>query len=584
MSLYKLFKSLFPYFWSKDWKIRFLIIASIIFALLAVLFNLCIPIVLRSVLNFLNKANNSPEVFVILVVASYGIIWIAAQISLTLRSIFLFRPMHRVDRLMVLDFFKHVLSLPLKYHLDRKTGSLLSSVEQARNGMNNLINAVLWQIIPLSLEAIFAVIIISYMYGIVYAAIIFVTLSLYLLSTFYTANKSTYYQNLSNETYAATADYLNDAIINYETIKYFDTDNVELAECVDVLNKNENALTQTEYRMYLIGMLNMIIVGISITIITCYAGIAIAKHQLTIGDFVLLTGYLLQFSVPMSYFGYVVQVVKRAISQLNNFFEVLKAEPEINEASGISINLSSTKINFENIKFSYDTHREILKGISFEIPEGKMVAIVGPTGSGKSTIARLLFRFYDVTSGGILINNQNINSVDVASLRSVIGVVPQDTILFNNTLKYNIAYGNKNATEGEILEAIELAGLKDFVDKIPHGLETLVGERGLKLSGGEKQRVSIARMLLKKPRIYIFDEATSSLDVETEKKIQQNIETISKNTTTLVIAHRLSTVMHADQIIVLHHGEIIEKGNHEDLLMKNGFYAKMWKAQERKRV
>jgi ABC-type bacteriocin/lantibiotic exporter with double-glycine peptidase domain len=273
MGLYKLLKLNLPYFWSKDWKIRALIISSIFFALLAIVCNLCIPIVLRSVLNFLNKANNPPEIMVIFIVASYGIIWIVAQVSLTLRSVFLFRPIHRVDRLMVLDFFKHILSLPLKYHLDRKTGSLLSTVQQARNGLKNIINAVLWQIIPLTLESIFAVIIISWMYGIIYAAIIFVTLILYFLTTFYTASKSTYYQNLSNETERETSSYLNDAIINYETIKYFDTDNMELAQCIDVLNKNENALTQTDNNMYMIGMLNMVIVGISIIIITCYAGV-----------------------------------------------------------------------------------------------------------------------------------------------------------------------------------------------------------------------------------------------------------------------------------------------------------------------
>jgi ABC-type transport system involved in Fe-S cluster assembly fused permease/ATPase subunit len=561
MTVIKFLKQIVPFFWNKDKAIRLLIIISIFFGLFTVALNLSIPVALRYIINYLTVHNGqSPTVGALLIIASYGILWLIAQISLTLRSVSLFIPMQRASRKMIHTFFEQVLKLPLSYHLDRKTGGLLTAIEQAQVGLRVLINGFLWQIIPVALEVIFAVAITWCMYGLVYGLLVFATLALYFLATFFTTNKSIKYQSLSFEKDRNVTDFLHDSLLNYETIKYFNSENDELSRCDDVLAARENATLKIDLRMFFINMIQMMIVGIGLIVITSYAGYNILTQHLTIGDFVLLNGYILQFSIPMSYFGYVIREVKQS-----------------SDNKVIDKHVSS--IGFNNVSFSYDNDRKVLDDISFKVAGGETIAIVGATGSGKSTISKLIYKFFDPTSGSIVLNDQSFTLLSTEAIRTVIGVVPQEPVLFNNTLKYNIAYGKGNASLEEIWQAIENAGLKAFVDNLPDGLETLVGERGLKISGGEKQRIAIARMLLKKPEIYIFDEATSALDVETELKIQKKIEQISQNKTTIIISHRLATVRHANQIIVLENGKVIERGSHDTLIASKGYYFDMYQKQ-----
>jgi ABC-type transport system involved in Fe-S cluster assembly fused permease/ATPase subunit len=582
MTIIKFFKQVMPFFWNKDKAIRLLIVLSIFFGLFSVALNLSIPVALRYIINYLTvHVGQAPTVGALLIIASYGIIWLLAQISLTLRSVSLFIPMQRASRKMIHAFFEQVLKLPLSYHLDRKTGGLLTAIEQAQLGLRVLINGLLWQIIPLALEVIFAVAITWWMYGFVYGLMVFATLTLYFLSTFFTTNQSIKYQSLSFEKDREVTDFLHDSMLNYETIKYFNNEKVELTRCDDILALRENATLKIDLRMFFINMIQMIIVGVGLIIITSYAGYNILTQHLTIGDFVLLNGYILQFSIPMSYFGYVIREVKQSVISINNAFEMLKLN-QVNKPTSLNTQVLNTpivRLAFNDVCFSYDNQRNVLDKVSFNVASGKTIAIVGPTGSGKSTISKLLYRFFDTTSGTILLNDTAYNSLTTEAIQKVIGVVPQEPVLFNNTLRYNIAYGSNEASENEIWGAIEDAGLKSFVDGLPKGLETIVGERGLKISGGEKQRVAIARMLLKKPEIYIFDEATSALDVETEQKVQKNIEKISLNKTTVIISHRLATVKNADEILVLQDGKIIERGSHDTLLARKGYYFEMYHKQ-----
>jgi ABC-type transport system involved in Fe-S cluster assembly fused permease/ATPase subunit len=515
MKIVNFFRAILPFFWGKDKKVKTLIVLSIAFGLITVVLNLCVPISLRYILNLLSASTQQPTVIAFTIIASYGLIWTFAQLTQTLRFVLLFKPLNRASRVLVRTYFQHVLSLPLGFHLNRKTGALIGIIDQAQNSLPLLINALMWQILPLLLEVISAIAITCWMYGAIYGFMIFTTLFIYTAVTIITVNKAVKLQTMSMEKRKNASSYLHDSLLNYETIKYFNNDAVELSQYDELLKDKETARTLVDTKMLLLNMLQMGIVGIGLTAITCYAGYSIFNHHLTVGDFVLLNGYVLQFSVPMSYFGWMIRDLKQAFYDLQSTLEILKIKSDISDnAAAPPLKLQSTDIFFEEVKFAYDAQRDIIKGISFEVPRGKTLAIVGPTGSGKSTIAKLLYRFFDVTSGEIFINNQDIKSVTLDSLRRSIGIVPQEAVLFNNTLKYNIAYGNKAASEQDILQAIEMAGLASFIAKLPDGLETMVGERGLKISGGEKQRVAIARMLLKKPDIYIFDEATSSLDVE----------------------------------------------------------------------
>jgi ABC-type transport system involved in Fe-S cluster assembly fused permease/ATPase subunit len=584
MTLIHFFKQVMPFFWNKDKAIRLLIVSSIFFGLFSVALNLSIPLALRYIVNYLTAhVGQAPTVGALFIIASYGVIWLIAQVSLTLRLVSLFIPMQRASRKMIHAFFEQVLKLPLSYHLDRKTGALLTAIEQAQLSLRVLINGLLWQIIPLALEVIFAIAITWVMYGLVYGLMVFVTLTLYILSTFFTTNESIKYQSLSFEKDREVTDFLHDSLLNYETIKYFNNENLELSRCDSILALRENATLKIDLRMFFINMIQMIIVGISLITITTYAGYHILTQQLTIGDFVLLNGYILQFSIPMTYFGYVIREVKQSVISISSAYEILNLNQSNNP---VPVPLDNeilvapiTSLTFDGVYFTYDNQRNVLNNVSFNVAGGKTIAIVGPTGSGKSTISKLLYRFFDATSGKILLNDNSYNSLTTETIQKAIGVVPQDPVLFNNTLRYNIAYGANEASENEIWSAIEDAGLKSYVNGLSEGLETIVGERGLKISGGEKQRVAIARMLLKKPQIYIFDEATSALDVETEQKVQKNIEKISLNKTTVVISHRLATVKNADEILVLQDGKIIERGSHNSLLDIKGYYFAMYKKQ-----
>lgn len=390
-------------------------------------------------------------------------------------------------------------------------------------------------------------------------------------------------QRINNEKHFNAQSRIVDSLLNFETVKYFSNQAYEKQETDKLLQEVEDASTKKHVVTESVHLGQGIVIGIGLIVLTWLSGNSVIQGTMNVGDFVLINGYLLQFVQPLSWFGYILRKMRKGLTDLENIFNMLHLQPEVSNApSAIDLKITKAEVTFDHVSFGYDPSRTILRDVSFHVPAGKHLGIVGPSGAGKSTIARLLFRFYDVNKGAILINNHDIRTVSQKSLQKVIGIVPQDTVLFNNTLYYNIAYGRPGATSEEINEAAHLAHLDGFIKLLPDGLQTIVGERGLKLSGGEKQRVAIARVLLKKPLIYLFDEATSALDSKTEREIQKNLEEISAGSTTIIIAHRLSTVIHADNIIVLDHGSIVEHGTHQQLLAHNGVYARLWKKQSLK--
>lgn len=391
---------------------------------------------------------------------------------------------------------------------------------------------------------------------------------------------STAAQRIANEKNLQAGARVVDSLLNFETVKYFCNQKFEYEQTDRILKERENAATNYHITTELIHLGQGLVLGVGLITLTWMTGNNVIKGNMNVSDFILVNGYLLQFVTPLSWFGYILRKIRKGLTDMEAVFNILQLKPEITDAPhALDLVIENATISFDHVSFGYDSRRPILKDVSFVVPAGQTVAIVGSTGSGKSTIARLLFRFYDVSEGSILINGHDIRSITQESLQKIMGIVPQDTVLFNNTLYYNIAYGNPNCPPEDVEKAVQLAHLDSFIKRLPDGLNSMVGERGLKLSGGEKQRVAIARVLLHNPKIYIFDEATSALDTHTEQEIQKNLEEISSDSTTLIIAHRLSTVTYADTIIVLEHGSIAEQGSHKELLKKNGLYAKLWEKQ-----
>jgi len=406
---------------------------------------------------------------------------------------------------------------------------------------------------------------------------------MYLLFSYYAISRTAKFHNIYNEKRSQASARILDSLLNFETVKYFQNKDYDYEQCNTCLHEQEKAGIAKYFSETIVQLGQSIIIGIGLMYLTTISGNAVIAGKMNIGDFILINGYLLQFVIPLNHIGYILHQVRNGLNHMKKALDLIALKPEIqdNPVHAIKMNIKKPEINFENVSFGYNTKRKILKGISFTVPAGKTVAIIGPTGSGKSTVIRLLFRFYDVTHGKILVNGHDLRNISQKSLHSAIGIIPQDTILFNNTIYYNIAYGCPSASKKDVEEAIKLSKLDNFIKSLPEGYNTEVGERGLKLSGGEKQRVAIARAILKQPKIFLFDEATSSLDVQTEQDIQHSIKKISTQSTTLIIAHRLSTIVHADEILVLSKGLIAERGNHQSLLNLNGLYTSLWKQQEK---
>jgi ATP-binding cassette subfamily B protein len=484
-----------------------------------------------------------------------------------------------VRRLAILTF-EHMHQLSLRFHLERKTGGLTRVLERGRNGIETIVRMVILQLVPTIIEVALIVGVLFWQFDWRYVAVILVTVTAYMVFTYYATEWRIAIRRKMNDSDTEANTKAIDSLLNYETVKYFVAEERETRRYDRSMAHYEDASVKTYTSLAVLnaGQAAIFTVGLGAAMVMCAMGVKNGTN--TVGDFVMINAMMIQLYQPLNFMGMVYREIKQAVTDIEVMFGVLARDPEIKDHAGApALQVTKGAIRFDNVSFAYEPARPILRGISFEVPAGHTVAIVGPSGAGKSTISRLLFRFYDVTGGRILIDNQDIRDVTQVSLRSAIGMVPQDTVLFNDTLRYNIRYGRWDASDAEVEQAASLAQIDNFIKLSPKGYETEVGERGLKLSGGEKQRVAIARTILKGPPILLLDEATSALDSHTEREIQDALDRISKGRTTLVIAHRLSTIVGADEIIVLDAGRIVERGTHQGLLTQNGLYASMWNRQ-----
>lgn len=476
--------------------------------------------------------------------------------------------------------FVHMHQLALRFHLSRKTGGLSRIIERGTKGIETIVRFTILATLPTVLEFFLVAIIFWWGYGFDYLAITAVTVVLYVWFTIKASDWRIAIRRAMNDSDNDANTKAVDSLLNYETVKYFGNEKMEAHRFDASMARYENAATRIWTSLGWLNFGQGVIFGIGMTIMMVLSAIAVKNGTQTIGDFVFINAMLIQLAIPLNFIGSVYREIRQGLTDIEQMFDILEEDLEITDKPDApDLEIRQGAIAFKDVHFSYDPSRPILKGVSFEVPAGKTVAIVGPTGAGKSTISRLLFRFYDVNEGAITIDGQDLREVRQSSLREAIGMVPQDTVLFNDTIAYNIRYGRTSATDEEVNAAAELAQVGDFIRQLPEGFDTQVGERGLKLSGGEKQRVAIARTILKAPPILVLDEATSALDTHTEREIQAALDVVSKNRTTLVIAHRLSTVIGADEIIVLKRGEIAERGTHDDLIAENGLYAQMWERQ-----
>ncbi|TCT31447.1 ABCB family ABC transporter ATP-binding protein/permease [Martelella mediterranea] len=476
--------------------------------------------------------------------------------------------------------FEHMHKLALRFHLSRKTGGLSRIIERGVKGIETIVRFTILATLPTLLEFVLVAIIFWWGYGFSYLAITAVTVILYVWFTVKASDWRIAIRREMNDSDTEANTKAIDSLLNYETVKYFGNEEMEARRYDESMARYEKSATRIWTSLGWLNFGQTVIFGAGMTVMMVLSAIAVKNGDRTIGDFVFVNAMLIQLAIPLNFIGSVYREIRQGLTDIEQMFDILEVDPEITdkpEAEDLQIRQGG--IAFKDVHFAYDPSRPILKGVSFEVPAGKTVAIVGPTGAGKSTISRLLFRFYDVNQGAITIDGQDLRDVRQSSVRNVIGMVPQDTVLFNDTIAYNIRYGRPSATDEEVAAAAELAQVGNFIRQLPEGFDTQVGERGLKLSGGEKQRVAIARTILKAPPVLVLDEATSALDTHTEREIQAALDVVSKNRTTLVIAHRLSTVIGADEIIVLKNGQIAERGRHDDLIAQNGLYAQMWERQ-----
>jgi len=518
-------------------------------------------------------------------ILAYGGARILAQFFGEFRDFIFIRVAQYAKRAIGLNVFQHLHALSLRFHLERQTGGLSRVIERGTNGIQFILGFTLFNILPTLLEIVLVTIVLFYMYDFKFAAVTFFTIFAYIAFTLSITEWRLKFRKEMNQKDSEANTKSIDSLINYETVKYFGNETHEYKRFETSLAGYESAAIKGQESLSILNVGQGAIIGIGLVIVMLMAANGVVEGRLTIGDFVLVNTFLIQLYLPLNFLGFVYGQIRQSLIDMDKMFELLDVTAEIKDAPDAKdLVVHQAELEFKHVSFAYSFDRPILKDISFKVEAGKTVAIVGPSGSGKSTISRLLFRFYDVDSGIICIDGQSLRDVRQASLRKSIGIVPQDTVLFNDSIAYNILYGNPEKTQEDVVEVAKLARIHDFIQSLPQGYDTAVGERGLKLSGGEKQRVAIARTILKNPSILLFDEATSALDSNTEKEIQASLRHVSKGRTTLVIAHRLSTIVDVDEILVLKKGEIIEKGNHRQLLALNGEYAQMWQRQQQART
>ncbi len=487
----------------------------------------------------------------------------------------------RAIRAVALRTFRHLHGLSLSFHLERQTGGLSRAIERGTTGIDTLLTFMLFNIVPTLIEVALVCGILWALFDFWYAAVTFICVVGYIAYTLAVTEWRLKYRRQMNETDQEANTRAIDSLLNYETVKYFGNEQYEANRFDQALARYESASVASKSSLSLLNIGQATIIGVGLAVLMTMAGRGVIDRTLTVGDFVLINTYLIQLYIPLNFLGFVYREIKQALTDMEAMFRLMNVDADVKDSpTAAPLQPGPGAVQFEHVTFAYDPRRTILTDVSFAVPAGQKTAIVGASGAGKSTISRLLFRFYDVTQGAVRIDGQDIREVTQASVRASIGIVPQDTVLFNDTIYYNIAYGRPGASPAEIEEAARLARIHDFIMASPDGYQTMVGERGLKLSGGEKQRVAIARTILKRPRILLFDEATSALDTRTEREIQASLREVSRGHTTLVIAHRLSTVVDADEIIVLAEGRIVERGTHTSLLRRSGPYATMWERQQ----
>ena len=585
---WRVIRDLLPYL--LEYRFRVIIALSCLIA--AKVVNLGIPIVMKELIDSLDIKASSPQALLAVplgIILAYGLLRISASLFTELREALFAKVTQNAVRKVALQVFEHLHSLALSFHLARQTGGVSRDIERGTRGIQSLISYSLYSILPTVIEFCLVLGYLAYSYDIWFAAITFIALVLYIVFTVMVTEWRTHYRRTMNDMDSKANQKAIDSLLNFETVKYFGNEAFEARRYDENLLRYQSAAVKSQKTLAVLNLGQQIIIATGLMLILWRATVGVVNGTMTLGDLVLVNTLMIQLYIPLNFLGVIYREIKQSLTDMDRMFSLLNTDKEIADSPDarplqVHDQGHGPDVRFEHVSFHYDAKREILRDVSFNIPAGTITAVVGQSGAGKSTLARLLFRFYDVQSGEILIAGQNIQDVTQASLRKAIGIVPQDTVLFNDTIGYNIAYGDPSATIEEVQEAARAAQIDGFIKRLPEGYDTQVGERGLKLSGGEKQRVAIARTLLKKPAMLIFDEATSALDSKTERAFQEELLSLAKNRTTLIIAHRLSTIIHADQILVMDRGQIVERGTHEELLAAQGRYAEMWQMQERATV
>jgi ATP-binding cassette subfamily B protein len=567
------------------WRYRGRALLALGCLVLAKLANVGVPLVLKQIVDALEGAADAQLLLPVALLLGYGALRLASSLFNELRDAVFARVRYHAMRGLSTQVLEHLHNLSLRFHLERKTGAISRDLERGTRSVSSILNYMVFSILPMLMEFSLVALVLLSRYDPVFTLVTFASVAVYVVFTFAITEWRMDYRHTMNRLESSSSGQALDSLINYETVKYFGNEALELTRFDATLAEWESAAVKSQTSMSLLNFGQGVIIAAGVTLIMILATDGVVQGRMTVGDLVLVNAFMLQLFIPLNFLGIVYRQIKYSLADMDLILKLLERQPEVcDRKDAVPLRLHAGEVRFQSVDFAYQSDRPILHQVDFTVRPGEKVAVVGHSGAGKSTLARLLFRFYDVTAGCVVIDGQDIRKVTQESLRRAIGIVPQDTVLFNDSIRYNLAYGRPDASQQEIEQAAAMAHIRDFIESLPQGYDTLVGERGLKLSGGEKQRIAIGRAILKRPRILVFDEATSSLDSNTEQAIQETLREVAENHTTLVIAHRLSTVVDADRILVMEQGRIVEQGSHRQLLASAGIYQRMWRLQQQERT